>query len=286
MIGNTDTELIKEMNEEEIKGYINFLFNTYNKRKKDEILYKENDEFPKIIIKLYYEAIERIGMEKIFDSFKNNYLNIDEKGIDNENKLEEVHTKEERLGLYEVYNSIQEDKIPLEQIGIYSLSMLHQKLYSLAPHPEYSGSFRTDPARLKNAAIELYPPESIPSAVNNLNQTVYKIVSDSKEIIERNDYSKILTYIDNCVKLHCKLIEIHPFRDGNGRTTRALMNALFKLAGIPPVYVKPEEKKEYHQAMENAIVNNNYNEIFTFFRYKICDSIIALDLSMQKEKTI
>ena len=65
MIGNTDTELIKEMNEEEIKGYINFLFNTYNKRKKDEILYKENDEFPKIIIKLYYEAIERIGMEKI-----------------------------------------------------------------------------------------------------------------------------------------------------------------------------------------------------------------------------
>lgn len=43
--------------------------------------------------------------------------------------------------------------------------------------------------------------------------------------------------------LENSLIKIHPFRDGNGRTTRALMNALFKIVGIPPVYIHLTKKR-------------------------------------------
>lgn len=35
--------------------------------------------------------------------------------------------------------------------------------------------------------------------------------------------------------------------------------------------------------MEKAIVHQKYQDIVTFFEYKICESIIALDLSMQNQ---
>ncbi len=278
-----DSELIHIMSEDEIAQYMRNLFDIYSKRKAAGELYKDNDRFPGIIIKLYYEFIERLGIEKIFETFKNSYLQIDETGVDDENELENVHSVAEQKGLYVVYNSIQNDEVAIDKLGVYALLRYQQLLFSQTPHPEFSGSFRTESANLNNASIELYPPERIPMAVSGLNQDVLSVVKMSNHIQETNDYSNIIKYINECVKLHCKLIQIHPFRDGNGRTTRALMNALFKLAGIPPVYVKPEEKKEYHNAMEKAIAHDSYDDIYTFFRYKVCDSIIALDLSMKKE---
>lgn len=276
---------IMNMSQEEMISYIKFIFDVYLKRQGAGTLYKENDQFPEMIINLYYNGLERAEMEKIFEVFKNNYLYVDQKRIADENDVEDVHTKEERQGLYEVYNAIQTDKIYIESIGINSLFLLHQKLYSLAPYPEFSGKFRTEPAHLANAAIELSQPEDISKQVNDLVKPVNDMISEGMKIRDSLDYSKIIEYIDKCVTLHCKLIKIHPFNDGNGRTTRAFMNALLKIAGVPPVYIKPSEKEEYHMAMEKALVDENYDDILTFFRYKVCDSIIEFDLSLKRGKT-
>ena len=69
----------------------------------------------------------------------------------------------------------------------------------------------------------------------------------------------IIDYIDNAVELSCKLIKIHPFYDGNGRSTRALLNIYFKMAGIPPVYVTYKERDEYLDGMAKAIRDKDYN---------------------------
>lgn len=42
--------------------------------------------------------------------------------------------------------------------------------------------------------------------------------------------------------LHWKFVSIHPFRDGNGRTARLLMNLALIEAGYPVVNVFPDEK--------------------------------------------
>ncbi|CCI81863.1 Fic family protein [Lactobacillus hominis] len=42
--------------------------------------------------------------------------------------------------------------------------------------------------------------------------------------------------------LHFKFVSIHPFRDGNGRTARLLMNLALTEAGYPVVNVFPDEE--------------------------------------------
>lgn len=54
------------------------------------------------------------------------------------------------------------------------------------------------------------------------------------------------------VDAHFKLVSIHPFVDGNGRTARLLMNLLLMQAGYPPTIIRKEERKQYLTSIEKA----------------------------------
>jgi Fic family protein len=47
------------------------------------------------------------------------------------------------------------------------------------------------------------------------------------------------------IRTHHKLTLIHAFSDGNGRTARAFMNVQLVRAGLPPIYIKVEDRSEY-----------------------------------------
>jgi Fic family protein len=49
---------------------------------------------------------------------------------------------------------------------------------------------------------------------------------------------------------HRRLVNIHPFNDGNGRTARLLMNLVLIRGGYPPVAVRPEDRPAYLQALQ------------------------------------
>ncbi len=49
---------------------------------------------------------------------------------------------------------------------------------------------------------------------------------------------------------HRRLVEIHPFNDGNGRTARLLMNLVLLRGGYPPVAVRPEDRPAYVRALQ------------------------------------
>jgi Fic family protein len=51
---------------------------------------------------------------------------------------------------------------------------------------------------------------------------------------------------------HRRLVEIHPFNDGNGRTARLLMNLVLIRGGYPPVPVRPEDRPRYIAALNEA----------------------------------
>ncbi len=51
---------------------------------------------------------------------------------------------------------------------------------------------------------------------------------------------------------HRRLVDIHPFNDGNGRTARLLMNLILLRGGYPPVAVGPDDRAAYIEALQSA----------------------------------
>ena len=60
---------------------------------------------------------------------------------------------------------------------------------------------------------------------------------------------------------HFELVTIHPWADGNGRTSRLLMNLLQMEYGVLPIKVLKEDKAEYIQALIDTREEENI-EIF------------------------
>jgi len=57
---------------------------------------------------------------------------------------------------------------------------------------------------------------------------------------------------DTAFTAHLRLVNIHPFNDGNGRTARLLMNLILIRGGYPPVAVRPEDRLVYVRGLQQA----------------------------------
>jgi Fic family protein len=55
---------------------------------------------------------------------------------------------------------------------------------------------------------------------------------------------------ETAIVAHRRLVYIHPFNDGNGRTARLLMNLVLLRGGYPPVAVRPEDRLGYIRALQ------------------------------------
>ena len=51
---------------------------------------------------------------------------------------------------------------------------------------------------------------------------------------------------------HRRLVTIHPFNDGNGRTARLCMNLVLLRGGYPPIAVRPADRPDYVGALQQA----------------------------------
>jgi len=58
--------------------------------------------------------------------------------------------------------------------------------------------------------------------------------------------------VEQATRAHFRLVDIHPFIDGNGRTARLLMNLLLMRHGYPPAIIRYEGRPAYYAALEKA----------------------------------
>lgn len=248
----------------------------YKYRKGRGKLYENDAEIPNNLIRLYYGL--GFNLEN-FNALKKVFITH---YIKNESELERVdihqnHSNVEIQGLRKMYEYIHSDDIDY-MFNIYTLKELHEKLFSLTEFPECAGEFRKSDAYLSGTGTNLAEWTMIRPLLNVLDEEVQTLLKMAPLVKEYTDVNLLFEYINRCVILKCKIIQIHPFIDGNGRVTRGFTNKLFEYAGLPPIYIKSNERKEYQIAMHKTD-EDNYHDIINFYKYKICDSIIELDIN-------
>ena len=58
--------------------------------------------------------------------------------------------------------------------------------------------------------------------------------------------------VEFAAEAHYRLVTIHPFTDGNGRTARLLMNMILLMSGYPPAIIRKRDRLKYITALETA----------------------------------
>lgn len=73
---------------------------------------------------------------------------------------------------------------------------------------------------------------------------------------------------------HYKLVDIHPFVDGNGRTSRLIMNLILLRSGYPPIMILKEQRNNYYHTLNIA----NVGDVRPFVRFIAKCTLQILDM--------
>ena len=80
-----------------------------------------------------------------------------------------------------------------------------------------------------------------------------------KLIINYDEWDKYHPII-RAALLHGELVKIHPFIDGNGRTSRLILNMELMRSGYVPVIIKKDNRLKYYEALDKAHTTGNYTD--------------------------
>jgi hypothetical protein len=84
---------------------------------------------------------------------------------------------------------------------------------------------------------------------------------------------------------HRRLVDVHPFNDGNGRTARLVMNLVLIRGGYPPVAVRPEDRQSYVAALQISQAGRGH-EAFDGLLFQRLDSTLAEYLRAVRRESI
>ena len=134
------------------------------------------------------------------------------------------------------------DKKPITEWNIKNIHQLVLK----GIDDDNAGKYRNENVKIKGATH--IPPD-------------YLIVPELMEklIINYNTWEKYHPIIKAAL-LHGELVKIHPFIDGNGRTSRLVMNLSLMNSGYLPVIIKKEKRLEYYNALDKAHTTGDYTD--------------------------
>lgn len=84
--------------------------------------------------------------------------------------------------------------------------------------------------------------------------------------------------------LHAWLTHVHPFLDGNGRTSRAIGNLELIRGGYPPIIIKKTERDRYIEALAESDHGGDIRSFLDLIFEKIGGSLVGLENSAKKRQ--
>lgn len=194
------------------------------------------------------DAYFRIGVTYSSNALEGNSLTLSETKVLLEDGLtvggKPIHDCYEATGHAKAYDYM----LTLARSKGFQLSednvlRLHQLFYS-GIDEEKAGRYRT-------GQVFITGTEYIPPTAKEVPKLMQVFISDLNEKRSKLHPVHLAAYA------HRRLVDIHPFQDGNGRTARLLMNLILINAGYCIVSIPPVLRHDYITALQQAQRNKN-----------------------------
>ncbi len=101
-----------------------------------------------------------------------------------------------------------------------------------------AGRYRNVPVRISGSTVALPNPRKVPD-----------LMAGFVEWLEQADDPHP---VELAAEAHYRLVTIHPFVDGNGRSARLLMNLILLMSGYPAAIIRKRDRLAYIAALEKA----------------------------------
>lgn len=134
---------------------------------------------------------------------------------------------------------------------------IHQKILQKIDDTN-SGRFRTVSVRIAGSRVILPNATKVPKLMDEFISWLHTSDIDTPTL---------------AVQAHLKLVSIHPFVDGNGRTARLLMNLILLQSGYPPAVISKEDRQTYLSSIEKVQLGGSSTQYFNFMYQAINKSL-------------
>lgn len=112
-----------------------------------------------------------------------------------------------------------------------------------------AGFYRSVRVRISGSGTILPNPLKVPDLMSEFNKW---LVSKCDDMIMK------------ALEAHYRLVTIHPFVDGNGRTARLLLNAILLENGYAPIIIRSIDRKRYLTALETHQTKGTAEPYYNF----------------------
>ncbi|KAK5968092.1 Adenosine monophosphate-protein transferase FICD [Trichostrongylus colubriformis] len=159
-----------------------------------------------------------------------------------------IHEHNEVIGMDAALRYLNHSLLHSHEISLEDILEMHRRVLGNA-NPIEAGRIRT---------TQVYVGRFTPVAPEYVKDQLDELVDWL-----RNPETLELSPVQRAAIAHYKLVVVHPFVDGNGRTARLLLNLILMRAGFPPVILPVESRAEYYATLHTA----NLGDLRPFVRY-------------------
>lgn len=190
-----------------------------------------------------------------------------EKGIGIAGKPVKDHN--EAIDLFEAWQFAKKKALSANSFNEKDVLDLHKRVL-LRSYPEEAGKYSEYRRRIAGSAVVFPSPNKI-----------FPLMVEFGSWLSQQPPNHHTAF-----EAHLRLVSIHPFSDGNGRTSRLLMNMILKSGQYPALAIYPENRKDYLEVIETAQLKGDKNPYNVFMRNSLIenmkDYIEKIDMSKEQ----
>ena len=160
------------------------------------------------------------------------------------------------------YNKVLGDrwKKSLKDITEGNIKAIH-KFILTGIDDQWAGEYRQTEVFIRGADVEFPLPHKVPY---HMSEFVQWLKSQQGEHPVRV-----------AADAHFRLVSIHPFVDGNGRTSRLLMNLVLTMGGYPMAIIRNEDRTEYLEAVNAGQTKDDLKAFYSLIEEAVERSLDA-----------